>query len=240
MIRALIVDDEALARERLRRLLEETGDVDIVGEAEDGLDAMARIAELAPEAVFLDIQMPGCTGLEVAASLPEPRPHIIFCTAFDQYAIDAFELHAVDYLLKPVSRARLQKALDRVRSGTPPQPMDAALRGAAPVTRFLARKGSIYRVVPVDDVLCFVSEEGLTKLQTAGQHYWVPPTLNDLEARIDPAKFFRISRAAIVNLYAVHEVVPITGGSGEVLLRDGTRLEVSRRRFKELTEKLGG
>jgi two-component system, LytTR family, response regulator len=239
MIRALIVDDEALARERLRRLLDETGDVEIVGEAEDGLDAMTRIAELAPQAVFLDIQMPGCTGLEVAASLPEPRPHIIFCTAFDQYAIDAFELHAVDYLLKPVSRARLQKALDRVRTG-PPAPMDAALRASAPVSRFLARKGAAYRVVPAQDVLCFVSENGLTKLQTEGQHYWVPPTLNDLEARIDPARFFRISRAAIVNLDAVHEVVPTAGGAGEVTLRDGTRLEVSRRRFKELTEKLAG
>ena len=239
MIRVVIVDDEELARERLRRLLEEIGDVEIAGEASDGVEAMARIAELAPAAVFLDIQMPGATGLEVAASLPEPRPHIIFCTAYDQYAIDAFELHAVDYLLKPVNRARLQKALDRLRAGTPPAPLDTALRAAVPVTRFLARKGAAYRVVPAQDVLCFVSEDGLTKL-VAGGAYWIAPTLNELESRVDPAKFFRISRAAIVNLDAVHEVVPIAGGSGEVTLRDGTRLEVSRRRFKELTEKLGG
>lgn len=243
MIRALIVDDESLARERLGRLLEEAGDVEIVGEATDGLDAMAKIGELSPAVVFLDIQMPGATGLEVAASLPEPRPHIIFCTAFDQYAIDAFELHAVDYLLKPVSRARLQKALDRVRSGSAPAPVEAAVAAAAPaahLTRFLARKGTTYRVVPAADVLCVVSEDGLTKLEVEGQHYWIAPTLNDLETRLDPAKFFRISRAAIVNLDAVHELAPTPGGYGEVTLKDGTRLDVSRRRFRELTDRLGG
>src|SRR5687767_12208366 len=102
-IRALIVDDEDPARERLRRLLGEVRDVEIVGEAQDGEQAIDQIARLSPSAVFLDIQMPGCSGLEVAASLPSPRPHIIFCTAFDQYAVDAFELNAVDYLLKPVN-----------------------------------------------------------------------------------------------------------------------------------------
>src|SRR3954454_19807948 len=120
MMRALLVDDEAPARERLRRLLGEVPDVEIAGEAEDGERAMAEIARLAPDVVFLDIQMPGCTGMEVAASLPSPRPHIVFCTAFDEYAVDAFELSAVDYLLKPVNRARLARALDRVRGGQRP------------------------------------------------------------------------------------------------------------------------
>ena len=108
MIRALLVDDEEPARERLRRLLTELGGVEIGGEAEDGEQAMEQIAALRPDLVFLDIQMPGCTGMEVAASLAAPRPRIIFCTAFDQYAVDAFELNAVDYLLKPVNRARLE------------------------------------------------------------------------------------------------------------------------------------
>jgi DNA-binding LytR/AlgR family response regulator len=240
MIRALIVDDEEPARERLRRLLDEVEDVEVVGEAEDGERAMEQIAAVEPTVMFLDIQMPGCSGLEVAASLPVPAPHVVFCTAFDQYAIDAFELNAVDYLLKPVTRARLGKALDRVRKGvTDSGEVQRALSSTGPATRFLARKGATYRVVAAREILCFVSEGGLTKLH-ADQHYWMPPTLNDLELRLDPAQFFRISRAAIVNLDAVSEVVPTIGGQGEVRLRDGSRLEVSRRRFKELTERLGG
>ena len=109
MIRAVIVDDEAPARERLRRLLGDLPEVEIVGEAEDGEQAIDRLLETKADLVFLDIQMPGCSGLEVAASLPSPRPHLVFCTAFDQYAVDAFEINAVDYLLKPVNAARLRK-----------------------------------------------------------------------------------------------------------------------------------
>ena len=119
-LRVLIVDDEAPARARLRQLLAGIGDVDVAGEAEDGAQALEQIAALRPDVVLLDIQMPGGTGLEVAGSLGEDGPAVVFCTAFDQYAVDAFELHAADYLLKPVSRVRLQAALDRVReaSGT--------------------------------------------------------------------------------------------------------------------------
>jgi two-component system LytT family response regulator len=240
MIRALIVDDEAPARERLRRLLAEWTDVEIAGEAADGEEAMERIAELKPDVVFLDIQMPGASGLEVAASLGEPRPHVIFCTAFDQFAVDAFELHAIDYLLKPVSRARLEKAIERVRQRPGADAgLDrlAAAGGGAPA-RFLARKGNTYRVVHVREVLAFVSEGGLTALLAGGQQYWMNPTLNELESRLDARRFFRISRAAIVNLDAVKEVEPDAGGHGDVVLRDGTRLEVSRRRFRELTERL--
>ena len=118
--------------------------------------------------------------------------------------------------------------------------MTRALRGTAQVSRFLARKGTTYRVVQAREVLCFISENGVTKLQTADAHYWLPPTLNELEGRLDARQFFRISRAAIVNLDAVRELVPADGGSGDVTLRDGSRLEVSRRRFKDLTERLGG
>ena len=237
MIRALVVDDEELARDRLKRLLAEATDVEIVGEAADGAEAMEQVTTLGPDVVFLDIQMPGCTGLEVAASLADPKPHVIFCTAYDQYAIDAFELQAVDYLLKPVSRARLEAALSRVRAGHAPAAVPAV--AATPLKRFLARKGQTFRVVAASDVLCIVSENGLTKLQTAGDHYWIPPTLNDLEQRIDAAQFFRISRAAIINLDAVTELKPLDGGQAEVTMRDGTRLEVSRRRLRELSERLG-
>ena len=116
MIRTLVIDDEQPARERLKQLLSAHPDVEVVGEADDGVQAAEKIAELTPDLVLLDIQMPGASGLDVAASLGRPRPAVIFCTAFDQYAVDAFELSALDYLLKPVNRARLAAALDRVRA----------------------------------------------------------------------------------------------------------------------------
>jgi two-component system LytT family response regulator len=244
VLRVLLVDDEPLARDRLRQLLRPVEDLVIVGEAEDGEEAIEKIVELRPELLFLDIQMPGCSGLEVAASLPSPRPRIIFCTAFDQYAIDAFELHAVDYLLKPVTRARLAKAIEHARS-IPPGNADEALNKVVGSERmhprrFLARRGGRYRVVSQGEVCCFSSEEGLTKLRTRDHEYWIQPTLADLESRLNPASFFRLSRSSIVNLNEIHEVIPLTGGHGEVVLKSGIRLEVSRRRMKDLLERLEG
>jgi len=244
MIRTLIVDDEEPARDRLRQLLSALDDVQVVGEAEDGEQAIQQILELRPHLVFLDIQMPACSGLEVAASLPSPRPRIVFCTAFDQYAVDAFELHAIDYLLKPVSRVRLAEAVNRARQ-TKPDTQESDLEtltqsGHTRPSRFLAKRGARFRVIAATEVLYFASEEGLTKLCSADQHYWMEPTLNDLEARLDPASFFRVSRAAIVNLDSIQDVFPMPGGHGEVLLKNGARLEVSRRRFKQLLEKLAG
>src|SRR5918994_5920432 len=163
MIRTLLVDDEQPARERLKQLLSAHPDVEVIGEADDGVVAAEKIAELSPDLVVLDIQMPGASGLDVAASLGRPRPAVIFCTAFDQYAVDAFELSALDYLLKPVNRARLAAALDRVRAAGPargPASHDPAIEqltraaGMAP-TRFLARRGARFRVIPATDVIAF-------------------------------------------------------------------------------------
>jgi two-component system LytT family response regulator len=240
----LLVDDEQLARERLRRMLAAHPKLEIIDEAEDGEQAIDKIVELAPDLVFLDIQMPECSGLEVAASLPSPRPKIIFCTAFDEYAVDAFELHAVDYLLKPVNRARLAKAIERVSESKTSTDAESAIDRAGREagnfpSRFLAKRGARFCVVPRGDVLCFVSEEGLTTLQTAKHHLWMQPSLSDLEERLDPEGFFRVSRSAIVNLDAIDEVLPGVGGQAEVQLSNGRLLEVSRRRFKALIEKLG-
>ena len=243
-IRVLLVDDEQLARERLRRMLAAHPRLEIVDEAEDGEQAIGTILELEPDLVFLDLQMPECSGLEVAASLSAPRPKIIFCTAFDEYAVDAFELHAVDYLLKPVNRARLAKAVERVSQAEPTTDLDAAIDRAGREagnypTRFLAKRGARFCVVPRNEVLCFVSEEGLTTLQTAKHHLWMQPSLSDLEERLDPDRFFRISRSAIVNLDAIDEVLPGAGGQAELQMNNGLLLEVSRRRFKALIDKLG-
>ena len=206
---------------------------EIAGEASTGVEAIRLVSELRPDVLLLDIQMPACSGIDVAASLPNPRPQIIFCTAHDQHAVDAFELHAIDYLLKPISRVRLAEALQRVRS------LPAAPRHISP-TRFLVKSSSHYLVVGESRVLYFSSEDGLTKLIAEGGQYWMDPTLNELELRLDRSRFFRISRAALINLNAVEQVVPLPGGSGEVLLKNGSRLEVSRRRFNDLLQLLDG
>jgi two-component system, LytTR family, response regulator len=244
MIRVLLVDDEELARDRLRRLLGSFADVSVVGEACDGEEALQKTVELRPDAVFLDVEMPGASGLEVVRSLGEPRPKVIFCTGYDQYAVDAFELHAADYLLKPVTRPRLQRSIERLRS-TPATAWDAAVERVAhaqahAVTRFLARSGTKYRVVAQKDVLYFASEDGLTVVHTADGRFLMDPTLNMLERHLDPAQFFRISRSAVVKIDVVFEVAPLVGGHGELLLRNGARLEVSRRRFRELLQRVGG
>jgi two-component system LytT family response regulator len=231
-MRVLIADDEAPARARLRQMLSAHADVEIAGEAETGPQTLELAAAIHPDVILLDIQMPGSTGIDIAACLPDPRPRIIFCTAFDQYAVDAFELHAADYLLKPVTRARLAQALDRIRTAAP-----AASAGP---TRFLVKSGAHFTVVPESRVLYFASEDGLTKLIGADGQFWMDPTLNDLELRLDPARFFRISRAALVSIAAIAEVHPMPGGSGEVRLKNGDRLEVSRRRFRALLDALVG
>lgn len=243
-LRTLIVDDEELARDRLRQLLKPFADIDIVAEAENGEEAIAKIDGLSPDLVFLDIQMPAVSGIEVASSLASPRPTIVFCTAYEQYAVDAFDVHAVDYLLKPVNRARLAKAIERARAASPEQ-MESRVASAtralgAHPSRFLGKKGHTFHVVDQSDITCFSSEGGLTKMCTNETHYWIQPTLNDLETRVDPRIFYRISRSAMVNLNAIKEVAPLIGGYGEIVLENSVRLDVSRRRFKELLERLEG
>ena len=239
ILRALVVDDEAPARGRLRQLLAERADIELVGEAEDGVDALERIQALTPDVVFLDIQMPGCSGLDVAASLGQPRPAIIFCTAFDQHAVDAFELQAVDYLLKPVTRARLDAALGRltpgaVRGAEAPVP-DAALGSPA---RFLARRGARFHVVPAADVVAFSFDDGQTRLHTATEQLLMQPTLAQLLRRLDPQQFMQVSRAVVVRLDAVREAKPNSDGTGQIVLSNGTAVEVSRRRWRPLLDQL--
>jgi two-component system LytT family response regulator len=247
MIRTLVVDDEQPARERLKQLLSAHADVEVVGEAGDGIEAAERIAELSPDLVLLDIQMPGASGLDVAASLGKPRPAVIFCTAFDQYAVDAFELSALDYLLKPVNRARLASALDRVRStlAKASAGRDRALEqltqasGMTP-TRFLARRGNRFKVVPADEVVAFTFVDGITHLLTATEQLSMQPTLIALARRLDPTAFFQISRSAIIRLDAVKEARPFSDGTGEILLANGQTVPVARRRWQALLARLSG
>ena len=255
MIRTLLIDDEQPARERLKQLLAAHPDVTIGGEADDGVQAAETIADLTPDLVFLDIQMPGASGLDVAASLGHPRPAVIFCTAFDQYAVDAFELSALDYLLKPVNRARLAAALDRVRAAsakaTAPKssgtagatPRDRAIEeltqatGMAP-TRFLARRGARFKVVPATDVIAFIFADGITHLLTATEQLTMQPTLVALARRLDTREFVQVSRTAVVRLDAVKEAKPFSDGTGEILLANGQTMVVARRRWRQLLDHL--
>ena len=246
MIRTLLIDDEQPARERLKQLLAAHPDVSIVGEAEDGIQAAEAISELTPDLVFLDIQMPGASGLDVAASLGQPRPAVIFCTAFDQYAVDAFELSALDYLLKPVNRARLAAALDRVRQSASARvsgrdrPIEELTQatGMAP-TRFLARRGARFKVVPATEVIAFTFVDGITHVLTAAEQLTMQPTLVALGRRLDGQQFFQVSRTAIVRLDAVKEAKPFTDGTGEIVLANGQTMIVARRRWRELLHRLG-
>ena len=241
-MKILIVDDEQPARNRVRQLLAGEADVEIVGEAEDGVQAVERVAELAPDLVLLDIQMPGVSGLEVAASLARPRPAIVFCTAYEQYAVDAFELNAVDYLLKPINRTRLRAAIDRVRAlrtSEREHQLDRLSRTTevTPV-RFLARKGARYRVVPRSEVVAFTFQDGITRLHTATEQLWMQPTLAALARRLDPESFFQVSRTAVVSLDAVREAKPFPDGTGEIVLSNGLTMPVTRRRWRVLLERL--
>jgi two-component system, LytTR family, response regulator len=245
MIRTLVIDDEQPARERLKQLLGAHADVEVVGEADDGVQAAEKIAELSPDLVLLDIQMPGASGLDVAASLGKPRPAVIFCTAYDQYAVDAFELSALDYLLKPVNRARLAAALERVRSASTAatagrdRPLEQLTQatGMAP-TRFLAKRGNRFRVVPASEVVAFTFVDAVTHLLTATEQLSMQPTLASLARRLDAASFFQVSRNAIIRLDAVKEAKPFSDGTGEILLANGQTMVVARRRWRALIDRL--
>ncbi len=233
-MRVVIADDEAPARQFLRRLLTSHNDVEVVGEAEDGTEVIRLVATAQPDVLFLDIQMPGGNGLEVAAGLMKHRPAIVFCTAYEQHAIEAFELEAVDYLLKPVSRSRLAQALERIRRIDPAQPVPKAHER---LSRFLARRGGHLVVIPASKAAYFESVDGLTKIVTVtGEAYWMDSPLQVLEQRLEAHRFFRVSRNALINLNEVAEVHPLPGGAAELLLRGGPRLEVSRRRYRSLLE----
>jgi len=242
MIRTLLVDDEKYARERMGKMLSLFPDVQIAGQAGNGPDAIRLISELRPDLVLLDIQMPGCSGIDVVACLPRPRPAIVFCTAFDQYAVSAFDLQAVDYLLKPVSQERLREAIERVRARNPEEgdaQVDRIVQSMRrPRIRLLARCADRYLVIAQSDVLYLSSEGGLTRLHTRERAFILDPSLNELQRCLDEQMFFRLSRTAIVNLDAVVEVRPLIGRLGEALLNNGVKLEISRRRVKPLLEHL--
>jgi len=238
----LIVDDESPARDRLRRMLADIEAVEVIGEAESGTQAVEMIEREKPDLVLLDIQMPGLDGFEVIEALADPPP-VIFVTAYDEYAIRAFEVNALDYLLKPFSRERLERAIRRAQEALVEEQDFATRLGplleslAAQgryLTRLAVRDRDRIRVLGVDEV-DWIGVEGERVLVHAGDKaYPIRRTLAELEARLDPAHFFRAHRSAIVNLDRVKEVIPWFKGSHKLRLTTGAEVELSRARARAL------
>ena len=245
-MRVLIVDDESPARERLKRLLADIGEVELIGEAESGVQAVEIIERERPDLVLLDIQMPGLDGFEVIEALADPPP-VIFVTAYDEYAIRAFEVNALDYLLKPFSRERLEKAIRRAREALAEEQEFAARLGplleslAAQghyLTRLAVRDRDCIRVLDVDEVDWIGIEREQVMVHVGDRAYPIRRTLTELEARLDPTHFFRAHRSAIVNLDRVKEVIPWFKGSHKLRLTTGAEIDLSRARARVLRKLL--
>ena len=241
-IRVLIVDDEAPARERLRRFLEAIPDVEIIGEAQNGIQAVEMVKAERPDLVLLDIQMPGLDGFGVLEAIPQPPP-IIFVTAYDEYAIQAFEVNALDYLLKPFSKQRLEEALQRVKGKLQvDRPSEEKLRSLLMtlaeqeqyLTKLAVWKRSNVRLLDVNEIDWIGIEGNQVFVHAGGGFYPYHRPLTYLEEKLDPRHFFRAHRSAIVNLNRVTEIIPWFKGSHKLRLSTGEEVALSRARAREL------
>lgn len=253
-LRAYLVDDEPLALARLTRLLEQTGRVDVVGSATEPEEAVSALTSALPDVCFLDIQMPRLSGFDVLSRLPK-QPIVVFTTAHDQYALKAFAVNSVDYLLKPIRPEQLERALTKIeslRSSGAPQQVDIravlkdltdSLRQARPeyLERIASRLGDRLWFIDLPRVTHFYAEDKLTYAVADGKAYCVDHTIAELEEKLDPKKFIRIHRSTLVSVGWIKEVSSLPGGSLNVRLRDekGTDLTVARDRAREFKAKLG-
>ncbi len=252
MMRCLLVDDEPLVRERLGTLLAAHADVQIVGERGDGPSALDAVRELAPDVVFLDIQMPGLTGLEVAEAWKRDGslPVLIFVTAFDQFALDAFRLHALDYLTKPIDAERFAEALDRARKllAAPNRDdldrriqamLEAHDRRKVWRPHIVAREQERYLLVPTREIQCLEATGNYVRLHCANATHLLRSTLSALEAKLDPERFLRTHRSWIVNLDYVREAHPWSKGAWVLLTRSGVKVPVGQQ-YREALQKILG
>lgn len=237
-MKALLIDDERLARAELRRLLGAHGDIEIVGEAVDVEDALEKIAALKPELLFLDVQMPGADGFSLLERLEGATPHVIFTTAYDEFAVKAFEFNALDYLLKPVDPGRLGAALEKLR-----------LRGeggpeAVPRTRLslddkvFVREGDHCWFVPVKNIRLLESEGNYTRVHFDDNKPQLFRSLSAMEDRLDPKHFFRANRKQVINLAWVEGIEPWFSGGLLVRLKGGLKVELSRRQAQDFRDRM--
>ena len=240
-MKVLVVDDERPARDRLVRLLSTVTGLDLLEPVADGVAALDAIARHRPDAVFLDVQMRGLSGFEVVTALPPDPPRIVFVTAYDRYALQAFDVNAVDYLLKPVSEARLQEALARLRERDANAGLArllAAMQQGPPLQRVVGKYGNTLHVLPVDTIEAFVSEQELVFAHTATNRFLIDKTLRDLETRLDRTRFARVHKQAIVNVDKVRLLEPTGAGGTSARLNGGHAIPISRRYSQSLRRML--
>jgi two-component system, LytTR family, response regulator len=250
-IRALIVDDEPLARKRIRLLAQEEPDLECVGECSSGVDALAAIGRTPPDLVFLDVQMPEMDGFAVLEQIPRERlPAIVFTTAYDKHAIRAFEVHALDYLLKPIEPNRFKAAVAHVREHMRTKQTSWAARGLLEL--LASRKDSAVRYltrlpIKTDDKVAVIKTADIDTIESAGNYvsinagkesYILRETLNALETQLDPETFLRVSRSAIINLDRVKELQPMFKGEHIIVLQNGKRLAMTRGLLREVEQAL--
>jgi two-component system LytT family response regulator len=243
-LRVAIVDDEPLARAMVRQCLQAHPGVDVVAECANGFEAVKAVAELSPDLLFLDVQMPKLSGFEVLELIGR-NVAVIFTTAYDQYALRAFEVHAVDYLLKPFSEQRFADALSRARARLAVNdalPVEALLSEArprlGPLERVLIRDGSRVHVLPVDRIDYVEAQDDYVCFKSDGTSYIKDQTLGSVEASLDPARFVRIHRSHLLNIDRIARVELYAKDSRVAILRDGTRLPVSRAGYARLAKLL--
>ena len=248
MLEACIIDDEPLARERMHTLLDRADvQVSIIGEASNGREAIPMIHEKRPTLIFLDVQMPGLDGFDVVDLIAPPLPHIVFVTAFDQYALKAFEVHALDYLTKPVTLERLNRSLRRISSLIAEKQKDDGIdtlqeeRKKQPLRKLTLQLGKKMRVVDPEEVRYFEAKDKLVFAHLFdGKEYPTHFTLQTLENRLDSALFMRTHRAFLVNIHTIRELATWFSGTYQMRLDDGSQLPVSRRRARSVKEVLRG
>ena len=247
-LRLVIVDDEPLARAVVREYAAADAELEVVAECGNGFDAVKAVAEHKPDLVLLDVQMPKLDGFEVLELLGRDQP-VVFITAYDQYALRAFEVHAIDYLLKPFSAERFQEAIGRARErlrgreeAAPEPDVEALVRDARPKTgpaeRVLIRDGANVHVLPVDKIDYVEAQDDYVCFKSDGKQYLKDQTLSAVEATLDPARFVRIHRSYILNIDRIAKVELYAKDSRIAILRDGTRLPVSRAGYARLAQLL--
>ncbi|MFC4309913.1 LytR/AlgR family response regulator transcription factor [Steroidobacter flavus] len=245
MIRVLVADDESPARDKLQRWLGELSDIEVVARSEDGLQAAASIEQLRPDVAFLDIQMPELSGLEVAAQLEqETAPLIVFVTAYDEHAVKAFDLNAVDYLLKPYDKERLLKAVARVRdrfgdkqSRAPAVATARAQTGSS--ERLLVPEGERLQLIDSGSIDWLEADDNYVHVHTPSRKYLLRRTLQDLLVQLGEQRFARIHKSAAVNIAAIASLTPLFKGDYEISLRNGVVLRLSRRYKDALFARMG-
>jgi len=244
-MKVLLVDDERLARSELRRLLGAFPALEVAGEAANAKQAREQMAALRPDLLFLDVQMPGETGMDLLESLAPPAPQVIFTTAYDEFAVKAFELNALDYLLKPVDPARLAAAVGRLGARRP-EPAPAAAGGAAADARgrleagdkVFVREGDRCWFVELGQIRLLESEGNYTRVHFGDAQPQLFRSLNAMEERLDPKIFFRANRRQIVNLSWISGIEPWFSGGLLVLLKGGAKVEISRRQAQEFRDRM--